>query len=350
MFQQNVTLGPGTGTFASHTFEILVMLLGAFLLGLWLGWVLWARYRQEADRLRIDNTSLQASVNTLTAELGTLQNRLTAIDTERSNLDLRVRDLDAENGILRDKLRLLQADLDGINSRNRQLETELALTVAEQDEPAEVIDTPLEIAERSPAPTPEIVVAAADVAPQMLVEEPMAGDLVIQGTPPTGKLVVEPLPTDPDDDFMFVMEQPTDVLESASTRTLAAPPVNSDDHFSDDAFAELTRSSLAPPTEHAPLQSLVLTPLTQDDLKIVEGIGPKIEELLFKAGIHTYSELAAAPVARLKEILNEAGPRYAMHDPGTWSAQALLAANGEWDNLKAYQGFLDAGKRPDAKG
>jgi hypothetical protein len=36
-----------------------------------------------------------------------------------------------------------------------------------------------------------------------------------------------------------------------------------------------------------------------------------------------------------------------MHDPGTWSAQSLLAANGEWENLKAYQEFLNAGKRPD---
>jgi predicted flap endonuclease-1-like 5' DNA nuclease len=83
-----------------------------------------------------------------------------------------------------------------------------------------------------------------------------------------------------------------------------------------------------------------------EDLKIVEGIGPKIEALLMKNNIRNYQELAAAPVDRLREILSQAGPQYALHDPGTWSAQALLAANGEWENLKAYQEFLDAGKRP----
>jgi hypothetical protein len=47
MFEQQVTLGPGTGTFTQHTLEILIMLLGAFLLGVWLGWMLWNKYKQE---------------------------------------------------------------------------------------------------------------------------------------------------------------------------------------------------------------------------------------------------------------------------------------------------------------
>ena len=87
-------------------------------------------------------------------------------------------------------------------------------------------------------------------------------------------------------------------------------------------------------------------PTALDDLKIVEGIGPKIEDLLQKSGITTFSQLAATPVSRIKEILDTAGPSFAMHDAGTWPAQALLAANGEWENLTAYQGFLNAGKRP----
>ncbi len=84
-----------------------------------------------------------------------------------------------------------------------------------------------------------------------------------------------------------------------------------------------------------------------DDLKVVEGIGPKIQELLNSNGINTFAELSTTSVARLKEILDTAGGRFAIHDPGTWPAQALLAANGEWENLKAYQGFLNAGKRPE---
>ena len=71
-----------------------------------------------------------------------------------------------------------------------------------------------------------------------------------------------------------------------------------------------------------------------DDLKIVEGIGPKIAELLIKAGIKTWKALSEASTDRIKEILNAAGPSYQIHDPSTWPAQARMAANGEWDALK----------------
>lgn len=81
-----------------------------------------------------------------------------------------------------------------------------------------------------------------------------------------------------------------------------------------------------------------------DDLKIVEGIGPKIEELLHKADIKTWKALSEASVTRLKEILDAAGPSYQIHDPGTWAQQAGLADQGKWDELKKWQDELNAGK------
>ena len=113
-------------------------------------------------------------------------------------------------------------------------------------------------------------------------------------------------------------------------------------------LSELVAPVAGPEVENEP-KSVVATVIAgpRDDLKIVEGIGPKIEELLFNAGVTTYGQLAATSVQQLKDILADAGARFAMHDPGTWSAQALLAANGEWENLKAYQDFLNAGKRPE---
>ncbi len=83
---------------------------------------------------------------------------------------------------------------------------------------------------------------------------------------------------------------------------------------------------------------------TADDLRKVEGIGPKIAEHFNAAGINTFAELAATSVERLQEILNEAGPTYASHNPGTWPKQAELAAAGKWDELKAWQDELDGGK------
>ena len=81
-----------------------------------------------------------------------------------------------------------------------------------------------------------------------------------------------------------------------------------------------------------------------DDLKIVEGVGPKIETLLKEGGISTWAELAAASEERLKEILDAAGPRYQIHDPSTWPAQAKFAVDGQWDELKEYQDMLTGGR------
>ncbi|MBN8679338.1 MAG: 50S ribosomal protein L27 [Chitinophagales bacterium] len=81
-----------------------------------------------------------------------------------------------------------------------------------------------------------------------------------------------------------------------------------------------------------------------DDLKIIEGVGPKIETLLKEGGINTWAELAEAPVDRLKEILDAAGPRYQIHDPSSWPAQAKFAADGKWDELKEYQEMLIGGR------
>ncbi len=81
-----------------------------------------------------------------------------------------------------------------------------------------------------------------------------------------------------------------------------------------------------------------------DDLKIVEGIGPKIEEVLQKAGINTWKALSEASTDRIKEILEAAGPSFQIHDPSTWAKQAGMADQGKWDELKKWQDELDAGK------
>jgi len=58
------------------------------------------------------------------------------------------------------------------------------------------------------------------------------------------------------------------------------------------------------------------------DLRQIEGIGPKIAELLTKADINTFEKLANTPVSELKVILEKAGPRFKSIDPTTWRMQA----------------------------
>jgi predicted flap endonuclease-1-like 5' DNA nuclease len=81
-----------------------------------------------------------------------------------------------------------------------------------------------------------------------------------------------------------------------------------------------------------------------DDLKLIEGIGPKIASLLSAAGITTFAQLAEADVGWLKEILEEADLA-ALADPSTWPEQAKLAAEGAWEKLEALQEELKGGRR-----
>ena len=85
----------------------------------------------------------------------------------------------------------------------------------------------------------------------------------------------------------------------------------------------------------------------QDDLKILEGVGPKIAELLANAGLDTWKKVADASVDQLRSILDEAGPRYRIHKPDTWPKQALLAHEGKWKELGDYQEYLDGGVEPE---
>ncbi|WP_395073692.1 hypothetical protein [Flavobacterium sp.] len=82
----------------------------------------------------------------------------------------------------------------------------------------------------------------------------------------------------------------------------------------------------------------------EDDLKIVEGIGPKIEELFHNAGIKTWKQLSETPLEKLQSVLDNAGSRFAMHNPSTWAKQCLYAYQGKWKELKEWQKTLNSGK------
>jgi large subunit ribosomal protein L21 len=78
-----------------------------------------------------------------------------------------------------------------------------------------------------------------------------------------------------------------------------------------------------------------------DDLKKVEGIGPKIASTLAEAGISTFAKLAKTDAAKISEIIADVRGN---HVTDTWPAQAKLAADGKWDELKKWQDELDGGK------
>jgi large subunit ribosomal protein L21 len=78
-----------------------------------------------------------------------------------------------------------------------------------------------------------------------------------------------------------------------------------------------------------------------DDLKMIEGIGPRAEGVLRARGIDSFERLAALRPGRIETILREAGGK--MANPRSWPGQARLAAEGRWDELRQLQARLSRG-------
>ncbi|MBF4983969.1 50S ribosomal protein L21, partial [Nonlabens mediterrranea] len=70
-----------------------------------------------------------------------------------------------------------------------------------------------------------------------------------------------------------------------------------------------------------------------DDLKKIEGIGPKIASTLNEAGITTFAELAKTDAAKISEIIADVRGN---HVTDSWPMQAQMAADGKWDELKKW--------------
>ncbi len=92
-----------------------------------------------------------------------------------------------------------------------------------------------------------------------------------------------------------------------------------------------TTVSAAPSGDDAP----------SDDLTKIEGIGPKIAQILAHAGIATFAALADTESAKIAEIIKDVRGN---HTPETWPQQAALARDNKWDELAKWQDEMDGGK------
>jgi large subunit ribosomal protein L17 len=125
--------------------------------------------------------------------------------------------------------------------------------------------------------------------------------------------------------------------DDTTATPVAVADVQSADVVADEALVAEVASVEAAPVAETPAAS-------GDDLTIVEGIGPKIAELLNKAGITTFAQLADAQDEVVQAVLTEAGPRYNVHDVTTWNEQAALLRDGKMDEFNALTDRLKGGK------
>jgi large subunit ribosomal protein L4 len=85
-----------------------------------------------------------------------------------------------------------------------------------------------------------------------------------------------------------------------------------------------------------------------DDLKRIEGIGPKINDALIAAGITTFAQLENASEDALKAALEAASLRFAP-SLGTWAEQAGYLARGDEAGFVALTESLVAGRKEEGE-
>ena len=105
--------------------------------------------------------------------------------------------------------------------------------------------------------------------------------------------------------------------------------------------ASKAKKSAAKPTAKKEAPKKATAKAKADDLKKIEGIGPKIASTLAEAGIDTFAKLAKTDAVKISEIIAEVRGN---HVTDTWPKQAEMAAAGQWDELKKWQDELDGGK------
>lgn len=133
-------------------------------------------------------------------------------------------------------------------------------------------------------------------------------------------------------------------IEAATSAPATKPVVTPQDKAP--AKKETTKKEAAPKKADSKKPAAKKTAkIKTDDLKKIEGIGPKIAGLLNEGGINTFADLAKANEKQIADVLQAAGARFRLAKHDTWQEQAQLAADGKMDALKKLQEELKGGKR-----
>jgi len=141
-------------------------------------------------------------------------------------------------------------------------------------------------------------------------------------------------------DLTACREQITVATEGVSADTQVDQAGIHDGGDTESALAQREEIAFDPAAAKAALRKTI----KHNDLKLIEGIGPKIEGLFQNHGVDTWLKLADLNVAECREILMTGGTRYRLHDPASWPMQARMAAEGKWKDLARWQDDHKHGK------
>lgn len=291
-----------------------------FLLGLLLGYLLWAKYKEQ---------------------LQDCNDELTNSQTELANTRHLLEECEKLSGDLRNESLLLKAQVREMKAKGKGLD--------------QVKSRPLGKSKAASSSSRSAVVSDATSAYSSIKEDNLQ---IIEGIGPKMESVLKDKGIGNWQQLAKQTQQELrDLLDSFGTRYRIIDPTSwpqqaklaADSEWPSLVALQKSISGDGQTSDSKVEKMLVklglLKEYAQDDLKAIEGIGPKIEELLKKRGITSWELLSQATTGTLSAILAEAGDRFRLANPSTWPEQAALASQGKWKDLEALKDSLVGGRR-----
>jgi predicted flap endonuclease-1-like 5' DNA nuclease/FtsZ-binding cell division protein ZapB len=313
-----------------------------------------AEYSTLSDAMKAEYEKLQGDNNVAVETIATLKEELQLAETEITGQIDKIEQLQEELNKIKEEhsstaitATTLQTDYEKLNEENLALKN----SMADFDSQIEALYGELEKNETAiralQEQNGELLIEMLDLEEATANYED-AGKALLQLQ--SDKAALERSVVDLIKENEEMLEQMAKLYESEVIETEASvKPAQ----IEDEVEVEEIESSMVVPSEPEVGEKEIAAPVMAeqemdsddvipDDLKLVEGIGPKIQELLYNSGIKTFQRLSTTPVEHIRRILVLAGDRFAVHDPKTWPEQAKLAAESSWDELKKFQEQLAA--------
>lgn len=269
-----------------------------FLLGLLLGWLLWGKYKSRIAELEGDISKLRSKITNLESDLESCHENRASLNSDLA--------------MMRGRLKEAESNVAAANARAEASGSVNSLVAEVPTVQAEPTPDPEPIVE----PTPDPIVETSTSTDQ----QGIASEIVDTETPIETQDIETTTP----------VPEPTPAVE-ASTSTKPR--------------------GIASSGGTSKRMTAAFGALKPDNLQVVEGIGPKMNEVLNNAGVTTWSELAAKTPGEIRAILDAVNAkRYRIIDPTSWPDQAALANDGDWEGLIKVQKNLDSGRAQGATG
>lgn len=296
-----------------------------FLLGLLLGWLLWGKFKSRIAELEGDISKLRSKITNLESDLESCHENRASLNSDLA--------------MMRGRLSEAEATAAAANARAEASSSVTTTNSLVADVPtveAEVIPEPEPISAPTPDPIPDPVSVPDPVPEAVSVPDPTPDPIIDQSTS-----------TDPQGISSEIAN--TEAHIDAGDVELSVPVAEPTPVV--EASISTQQQGIASGGGTSKRMTAAFGALKPDNLQIVEGIGPKMNEVLNNAGVTTWSELAAKTPGEIRAILDAVNAkRYRIIDPTSWPDQAALANDGDWEGLIKIQKNLDSGRAQGATG